>query len=70
MTTTKVPEKVVQVVAKPEIIKCECEHPFQDHKYGKYNRVMNPMRTGGYRCTVCGAKKSSTGYTINESKKK
>jgi len=36
----------------------KCESSFQDEKYGKGNRVQNPMQKKGtkvtYRCTVCG----------------
>lgn len=41
-----------------EILKCTCEHEYQDKKYGDKMRVMN-MRGGNklaqptYRCTVC-----------------
>jgi len=42
-----------------KILRCFCEHEYQDKKYGKKNRVHNwgPMcsnRNPGYRCTVCG----------------
>lgn len=39
-------------------------HPFQDARYGKDMRVMNPTQKGGntgtviYRCTVCGSEQS------------
>lgn len=34
--------------------KCDCEHKYQDKKYGPGMRVMNPMtKTDGVRCTVC-----------------
>ncbi len=40
------------------IIKCSCEHKYQDKVYGKGRRVMNPTSSmGQYRCTVCGAEK-------------
>jgi hypothetical protein len=38
------------------IIKCSCEHEYQDQKYGKDNRVHNYCannKSGGWRCTVC-----------------
>lgn len=38
-----------------KIMKCTCKHDFQDEMYGAGNRVANPMRTGQFRCTVCGA---------------
>lgn len=32
----------------------ECkDHEYQDHRYGKGFRVMNPTKDGGWRCTVC-----------------
>lgn len=34
------------------ILRCFCEHEFQDKKYGKKLRVFNKARDG-YRCTVC-----------------
>lgn len=41
-----------------KILKCKCEHKFQDHKYGKGMRVHNATAKGtkenpSYRCTVC-----------------
>lgn len=34
------------------------QHEFQDKKYGKFNRVMNPIGKGsqniGFKCTICG----------------
>jgi len=39
-------------------LRCDCEHKYQDAKYGKKVRVMNKMDNamGGnrYKCTVCG----------------
>ena len=35
------------------IKKCNCKHEFQDTRYGKFMRVMNKMKNGLYRCTVC-----------------
>ena len=38
-----------------KLIKCGCEHAFQDKRYGLCKRVHNPMATpGNFRCTVCG----------------
>ena len=32
----------------------ECKpNDYQDKKYGKGFRVMNPTKDGGHRCTVC-----------------
>jgi hypothetical protein len=36
-----------------KIQECVCPHEFQDQRYGKGKRVMNPMKSG-HRCTVCG----------------
>jgi len=38
------------------IIKCRCNHEFQDKRYGKGNRIHNQTtKSNGriYRCTVC-----------------
>ena len=44
-----------------KILKCTCRNEFQDARYGKGQRVHNPMRKSGkllgYRCTVCGKEK-------------
>ena len=44
---------------KTKIKECVCDHKFQDSRYGKRMRVMNPtMKESGqkqqFRCTVCG----------------
>jgi len=41
------------------LMKCTCEHAFQDKRYGKSIRVHNQKvdRTT-YRCTVCGKEKN------------
>jgi len=41
-----------------KIMKCTCDHEYQDKKYGKKNRVFNeiatkPTQNQEYRCTVC-----------------
>ena len=36
-----------------KIVKCTCEHEFQDKKYGYKMRMANPTEKG-CRCTVCG----------------
>lgn len=43
-----------------KIIRCSCPHEYQDQRYGKGRRVMNPTRKGDdkkkqYRCSVCEA---------------
>lgn len=35
------------------IIKCTCEHEFQDQLYGKGMRVHNVTKDGFAACTVC-----------------
>jgi len=51
---------------KCKILKCECEHSWQDKEYGPKKRVHNPMqREGtliGYRCTVCRDEKTDRKY--------
>lgn len=47
-----------------KILKCICDHDYQDQKYGRGMRVMNHAPVKGakpnnYRCTVC--KRESTG---------
>ena len=39
------------------IIRCSCEHAYQDKKYGHHMRAHNQTRKNDgqtYRCTVCG----------------
>lgn len=42
---------------------CDCQHKYQDERYGQGNRVHNEMKkegkSTGWRCTVCGKKKTS-----------
>lgn len=36
------------------IMRCTCQHPFQDKQYGVGMRVMNyAPKKNGYVCTVC-----------------
>lgn len=48
---------------EPKILGCSCKHEYQDEKYGNQKRVHNPTgsptKITGYRCTVCGLKKST-----------
>jgi uncharacterized Zn finger protein (UPF0148 family) len=37
-----------------KIVKCTCSSSFQDELYGLRNRMTNEMKSGQYRCTVCG----------------
>ena len=43
------------------ILRCSCEHEYQDRVYGKGARVHNAMKKKSgkitYRCTVCGAER-------------
>lgn len=41
-----------------KIAVCTCKHEYQDKKYGENKRVMNKIKAGGYRCTVCDKSKS------------
>jgi hypothetical protein len=42
--------------SKAEIIACDCQHAYQDAKYGRGKRVHNPTRKDDkFRCTVCGS---------------
>ena len=53
------------------IIRCDCQDEFQDKKYGKYNRVFNPvMKTGQYRCTICEKVKTDSGEKVDSKKAK
>lgn len=36
-----------------KLMKCTCNHAFQDEMYGYRNRMANEMRSGQYRCTSC-----------------
>jgi hypothetical protein len=46
-------------MATPVVKKCTCTSEkskaaeYQDKKYGKGNRVMNPLDGKGFRCTIC-----------------
>ena len=46
-----------------KIMKCSCEHEYQDKTYGKHQRVFNPTtkKSGDkiiYRCTICSREQS------------
>lgn len=49
-------------MAKSEVLKCICDHKFQDEKYGRGMRIMNPTgksdKGDKYRCTVCGEERT------------
>lgn len=43
------------------ILRCNCNHLFQDERYGRRMRVHNPTRKSPiptYKCTVCGRTRS------------
>jgi hypothetical protein len=43
-----------------KVMKCTCEHAYQDEKYGKKQRLHNKKaEKKGYRCTVCATEKGS-----------
>ena len=46
-----------------KIVKCTCQHSYQDELYGKGNRCANETRTGQFRCTVCQALHGSASLT-------
>lgn len=57
-------------MASCKIMKCDCEHEFQDQIYGKGMRVWNPLGKGkdqgtNYICTVCG---KTTGGVVKKKK--
>lgn len=47
---------------------CDCQHEFQDKKYGRGKRVHNKTMKDEYRCTVC-TKINGKGETVAKSKK-
>jgi hypothetical protein len=49
-------------MSETKVMKCNCDSPYQDEKYGKENRVHNiTNKKAGtvlyWRCTVCGKEK-------------
>ena len=54
---SRVVEDIIKNLNKSgtSILRCTCEHPFQDRVYGTGMRVHNNMgaQGGGARCTVC-----------------
>lgn len=47
---------------------CKCKHSFQDKEYGRQQRVHNPVRGGGWRCTVCGDEKDVSKRSFTKEK--
>jgi hypothetical protein len=52
-----------------KIIRCTCKHPFQDSLYGIGNRLFNEMKSGQFKCTVCGTISGSQNVTTHISPK-
>lgn len=52
------PKKKGQVVTAKagasEVKECNCEHDFQDSRYGKGKRLKICQADGRWECTVCG----------------
>jgi len=46
-------EKTEEIMATTKQCKGKCENKYQDETYGKNTRVMNTMKAGTLRCTVC-----------------
>ncbi len=40
--------------SSPKVIACNCNHEYQDAKYGKGQRLHNPRKGDTWACTVCG----------------
>lgn len=41
------------------ILPCNCNHEYQDEKYGRGKRLHTPLMNGQFRCTVCQNTKGS-----------
>ena len=39
------------------VLRCTCNHDYQDKQYGHGMRLHNRTGDSSWRCTVCGAKK-------------
>lgn len=44
-----------------KILKCTCQHDYQDKRYGKGKRVHNRKADGTWTCTVCRSEKGVGG---------
>jgi hypothetical protein len=57
-------------MASTAILKCFCEHEFQDHEYGSQKRLHNKMKKDNeWRCTVCGKTQFAGGGGEDKKKK-
>lgn len=45
-----------------DIITCECEHAFQDRRYGIKQRLATVKANGAKCCTVCGKNTAAPEY--------
>jgi hypothetical protein len=56
------------------ILKCHCQHEFQDSKYGKGMRVHTPTKKSPegsiFRCTICKTEKNASSGEVAKQKKK
>jgi hypothetical protein len=52
-----------------KVLRCSCQHDYQDETYGVGLRVHNLKMNGQYACTVCGTIRGAA-QTIDEKKKK
>jgi len=43
------------------LLGCNCQHAFQDERYGRGIRVHNAAKEGNCRCTVCGRVRPRSG---------
>ncbi len=51
------------------ILKCDCNHSFQNEKYGYGMRVHNPtVKENTYRCTICKQERGDSGVKKAEVK--
>jgi len=53
------------------ILICNCDHAFQDKRYGKKRRLMNAVKlstTNEFRCTVCGKVRTGNIRGVNNNK--
>jgi hypothetical protein len=55
------------------ILICNCEHAFQDKRYGRKRRVMNTIKLGKtneFRCTACGKTRTGDARTLRANNQK